>query len=67
MKNKYLLHSDNSIDIDGEHIEKSERQECEVYTRCMGYFRPVAFFNVGKKGEFHERVEFVEPTCGCLS
>jgi ribonucleoside-triphosphate reductase len=33
----------------------------------MGYFRPVAFFNVGKKGEFHERVEFVEPNCGCLS
>jgi ribonucleoside-triphosphate reductase len=31
----------------------------------MGYYRPVSFFNTGKKGEFHERVEFVEPGCCC--
>ncbi|MFV8395818.1 ribonucleoside triphosphate reductase [Corynebacterium hindlerae] len=30
----------------------------EVWTRVMGYFRPVASFNTGKKGEFHERVYF---------
>lgn len=32
--------------------------ETEVWTRVMGYFRPVASFNTGKKGEFRERVYF---------
>lgn len=35
-------------------------QECEVWTRVMGYFRPVASFNIGKKGEHAERVHFTE-------
>ncbi|NLA55517.1 MAG: ribonucleoside triphosphate reductase [Corynebacterium humireducens] len=30
----------------------------EVWTRVMGYFRPVSSFNTGKKGEFRERVHF---------
>jgi Anaerobic ribonucleoside-triphosphate reductase len=38
-----------------------ERQRCEIWTRVMGYHRPVASFNVGKKSEFHERKYFVEP------
>ncbi|MCZ9309444.1 ribonucleoside triphosphate reductase [Corynebacterium uberis] len=32
----------------------------EMWTRVMGYFRPVASFNTGKKGEFHERQYFQE-------
>lgn len=35
--------------------------ECEVWTRVMGYHRPVASFNIGKKGEHAERTHFVEP------
>ncbi len=35
-------------------------QVCEVWTRVMGYFRPVSSFNVGKKGEYAERVPFTE-------
>ncbi|WP_159499567.1 ribonucleoside triphosphate reductase [Microbacterium sp. 18062] len=31
---------------------------CEVWTRVMGYFRPVSSFNVGKQGEAAERVPF---------
>lgn len=31
---------------------------CEVWTRVMGYHRPVASFNIGKKGEHAERVHF---------
>ncbi|WP_374592336.1 anaerobic ribonucleoside-triphosphate reductase [Aquabacterium sp.] len=38
-----------------------ERQRCEIWTRVMGYHRPVASFNTGKKGEFAERVYFCEP------
>jgi hypothetical protein len=37
-----------------------ERQRCEVWTRVMGYHRPVASFNIGKKGEHCERRFFAE-------
>ena len=50
-----------TVEMDGVTLDESERQECEVWTRVMGYYRPVSFYNTGKKGEFHERVEFVEP------
>lgn len=42
-------------------LAEHERQRCEVWTRVMGYHRPVASFNVGKQGEFNERRYFVEP------
>ena len=42
-------------------LDESERQRCEVWTRVMGYHRPVSSFNTGKKGEFAERVYFREP------
>ncbi|MEV7726424.1 ribonucleoside triphosphate reductase [Streptomyces sp. NPDC087917] len=32
--------------------------ECEVWTRVMGYHRPVSSLNIGKKGEHAERVPF---------
>ncbi|MGB6102875.1 MAG: anaerobic ribonucleoside-triphosphate reductase [Pusillimonas sp.] len=37
-----------------------ERQPCEIWTRVMGYHRPMSSFNIGKKGEFHERKYFSE-------
>lgn len=42
-------------------LEEHERQRCEVWTRVMGYHRPMASFNIGKQGEFEERRYFVEP------
>ncbi|HZL01859.1 MAG TPA: ribonucleoside triphosphate reductase [Cellulomonas sp.] len=33
---------------------------CEVWTRVMGYHRPVSSFNIGKKGEHAERLMFRE-------
>ena len=41
----------------------SKRTKCIVYTRVMGYLRPVESFNIGKKGERQERVHFEESTC----
>lgn len=41
-------------------LADSERQPCEIWTRVMGYHRPVSSFNTGKKGEFHERTWFKE-------
>jgi anaerobic ribonucleoside-triphosphate reductase len=42
-----------------------ERQRCEVWTRVMGYHRPVASFNIGKKGEHRER-QFFRECAGAL-
>lgn len=41
-------------------LNDDERQRCEIWTRVMGYHRPVSSFNIGKKGEFHERTFFEE-------
>ncbi|MFC0348692.1 anaerobic ribonucleoside-triphosphate reductase [Undibacterium danionis] len=43
-------------------LDDAERQVCEVWTRVMGYHRPVSSFNTGKKGEFYERTYFQENT-----
>lgn len=41
-------------------LADDERQPCEVWTRVMGYHRPVASFNIGKQGEHNERRFFAE-------
>ena len=41
-------------------LTDAERQPCEVWTRVMGYHRPVASFNTGKQGEHKERRFFAE-------
>lgn len=41
-------------------LSYEERQRCEVWTRVMGYHRPVSAFNPGKKSEHGERKHFVE-------
>ena len=45
-------------------LTDAERQRCEVWTRVMGYHRPVASFNIGKKGEYFERRFFEEQRAG---
>ncbi|MNR89032.1 anaerobic ribonucleoside triphosphate reductase [compost metagenome] len=42
-------------------LSDDERQPCEIWTRVMGYHRPVSSFNKGKQSEFHERRYFIEP------
>ena len=44
-------------------LKDEERQRCEIWTRVMGYHRPISSFNIGKKGEFHERQFFHERQC----
>jgi hypothetical protein len=39
-------------------LKDEERQPCEIWTRVMGYHRPVSSFNRGKQGEYHERLYF---------
>ena len=45
--------------IAGEHFKCPEcGEEAEVYTRVVGYLRPVQNFNNGKKEEWRERVKY---------
>ncbi len=41
-------------------LSDDERQRCEVWTRVMGYHRPVTSFNPGKQSEHAERRHFSE-------
>jgi hypothetical protein len=40
-------------------LKDEERTRCEVWTRVMGYHRPVTSFNKGKQSEHRERQFFV--------
>ncbi|NLD74054.1 MAG: hypothetical protein GX649_15240, partial [Chloroflexi bacterium] len=47
--------------LSGEHFtcpKCEEEQPCEVYSRVVGYLRPVGQWNAGKKAEYSERVTF---------
>lgn len=39
-------------------LDESERTRTEVWTRVMGYHRPVSAFNPGKQSEHAERLHF---------
>lgn len=50
-----------AVNVDSDiRLDDAERQPCEVWTRVMGYHRPVASFNHGKQSEFAERTFFSE-------
>lgn len=42
-------------------LADDERQACEVWTRVMGYHRPLESFNEGKRAEHAERRFFKLP------
>ncbi len=37
-----------------------KRTRCEIWTRTMGYYRPISQFNIGKRAEHVSRVAFKE-------
>lgn len=52
--------------IAGEHFTCPEcGSSCEVYSRVVGYIRPVQQWNKGKKKEFADRKEFKIKECQC--
>ena len=56
--------------IVGEHFfcpECTIKQPCEVYSRIVGYLRPVQQWNLGKQEEFKERKEFRVPKTAVLT
>ncbi|BBM03483.1 anaerobic ribonucleoside-triphosphate reductase [Microbulbifer sp. GL-2] len=40
-------------------LKDEDRTRCEVWSRVMGYHRPVSFWNPGKQSEHKERRFFV--------
>lgn len=38
--------------------QENKKSRCMVYTRVMGYYRPIESFNTGKIGEHKERIYF---------
>ncbi|MBT3817651.1 MAG: hypothetical protein HOE80_00635 [Candidatus Magasanikbacteria bacterium] len=40
--------------------QHTNRTRCEVWTRVMGYHRPMSHYNKGKKSEFCSRKFFEE-------
>ncbi|MFA5029689.1 MAG: anaerobic ribonucleoside-triphosphate reductase [Patescibacteria group bacterium] len=38
--------------------KKVRRQPCEVYSRVVGYLRPVDSWNAGKQSEYDDRKPF---------
>ena len=55
----YMKTKTNEVSEQNQHL----RTKCLVYTRVMGYHRPVESFNIGKKGEHKQRVHFKENVC----
>ncbi len=58
-----------AVNINDVKLSDAERQPCEIWTRVMGYLRPVSEFNKGKKSEFYARQYFTEAkaveSCAC--
>ena len=57
-ENKETTKNPNDLEIGGIIVPESSRQPCEIWTRVMGYHRPVSEFNIGKKSEFAARKNF---------
>jgi ribonucleoside-triphosphate reductase (formate) len=41
----------------------TQRQRCEVYSRVVGYLRPVKQWNLGKQAEYNDRKEYRVAEC----
>lgn len=39
--------------------DNPQRQRCEIYSRVVGYIRPVSAWNAGKRSEYKQRKEFI--------
>lgn len=39
-------------------ILDEERTPCEVWSRVMGYYRPISEWNIGKRQEHEDRIFF---------
>lgn len=57
------MNKENAVNITTENPKKTARTPCEVFSRSMGFYRPISNFNIGKRQEFEERNTFKEDNC----
>jgi len=51
--------------MEGPRMTEKCGKKTEVYSRVVGYFRPVSNWNKGKKQEFKERKEYSKISGDC--
>ena len=44
--------------------EKELKIPCEIFTRVVGYYRPISQFNKGKQEEYWDRARMKQPDMG---
>ncbi len=57
-------YKNKSVEVQRLDVISAERTRCEVYSRIVGYLRPVAQWNEGKKAEFGDRKTY-DKARGC--
>ena len=62
-----LFEIDFDIEIEKEKLTTVIGTECEVYTRIVGYYRPIKNWNKGQRQAFNERTVFDVPRQGFLN
>ena len=48
--------------MEGE-VLSQKRQQCEIYSRIVGYIRPVDQWNPGKQAEYYDRNNYNVEQC----
>lgn len=54
------VNADGTVTFVGKDGKEYDRQPCEIWTRVLGYHRPVKYYNKGKKSEYYSRTYFKE-------
>jgi len=55
MTNTEIKSKINELEIECDNVKGTK---CEVWTRVVGFFRPVSAFNPGKQEEYSERINY---------
>lgn len=57
-EHEYCPKHDQDLESEGKELTEENRLKCEVYSRVVGYIRPVSQWNNGKKSEWADRVHY---------
>lgn len=49
-------------DVNADELKDEDRTPCEIWTRVMGYHRPISQWNAGKQSEHAERRYLNQPS-----
>lgn len=65
----YKINEEDVQDVSTELVvtmkDGTRQQLCEVWSRVMGYYRPMSEYNIGKRQEHADRQLFIEEKSGC--